>query len=170
MNHRGFLKKLIVFLAMTLVAATSVNGQTRSFQQLVDAYFDDYFKVNPSQATSVGFHQHDHQLEDFSLAAHQHNRSMLLQYLADFESFDPRPLTRLERDDREIMIATIQSLLLEEDRVQMWRKNPDAYSGAVTSSIFSLVKRNFAPTDERLRSVIEREKQIPRALARLARS
>src|SRR5436853_763176 len=62
------------------------------------------------------------------------------------------------------MIATIQSLLLEEDRVQMWRKNADNYSSAVTGSIFSLIKRNFAPPEERLRSVIERERQIPRAL------
>src|SRR5260370_26075545 len=62
------------------------------------------------------------------------------------------------------MIATIRSLLLEEDGVQMWRKNADNYSSAVTSSIFSLIKRNFAPPEERLRSVIEREKQILRAL------
>src|SRR5205807_2375593 len=32
------------------------------------------------------------------------------------------------------------------------------------SSIFALIKRDFAPPEERLRSVIEREKQIPRAL------
>src|SRR6266542_4897000 len=74
-------------------------------------------------------------------------------------------LSRLERNDREIMIATIHSILLEEDRVQMWRKNPDNYSSAVTNTIFSLMKRNFAPAEERLRSVIEREKQIPRALS-----
>jgi len=43
------------------------------------------------------------------------------------------------------MIASIQSILLEEDRVQMWRKNPDNYSGAVTGTIFSIVKRDFAP-------------------------
>src|SRR5205807_6146185 len=70
----------------------------------------------------------------------------------------------LERDDREIMIATIHSILLEEDRVQQWRKNPDNYSGGMTGSIFTLIKRNFAPPEERLRSVIEREKQIPRVL------
>jgi len=62
------------------------------------------------------------------------------------------------------MIATIQSLLLEEDRIQMWLKNPDSYSSALTSSIFSLIKRSFASPEERLQSVIEREKQIPRAL------
>jgi uncharacterized protein (DUF885 family) len=134
------------------------------FHQLVDAYFDDYFKANPSAATSVGFHQYDNQLEDFSDNAHVRTRQRLLKYLAEFQAINPRTLSLLDRDDREIMIATIHSALLEEERVQMWRKNPDNYSSAVTSSIFSLVKRNFAPLEVRLRSVIEREKQIERAL------
>src|ERR1044072_4126588 len=46
----------------------------------------------------------------------------------------------------------------------MARRNPDAYAGAVTGSIFTLIKRNFSPPEARLRSVIERKKQIPRAL------
>jgi len=154
---------LLGFLICLILSAT-VNAKPRSFQQLVDAYFDDYFKANPSQATNVGFHQYDRQLEDFSLAAHQRNRRRLLEYLAAIQAVNPGTLSLLERDDREIMIATIHSLLLEEDRIQQWRKNPDAYSGAVTSSIFSIVKRDFAPAAERLRSVIEREKQIPRVL------
>ncbi|HBB98858.1 MAG TPA: DUF885 domain-containing protein [Blastocatellia bacterium] len=153
-----------IFAALVVLTMTTSIEAKPSFHQLVDAYFDDYFKANPSQATVTGFHQYDNQLEDFSLAAHQRNRRRLLQYLAAFQAINPQTLSQLDRDDREIMIATIRSALLEEDRVQMWRKNPDSYSGAVTSSIFSLIKRNFAPPDERLRSVIAREKQIPRAL------
>src|SRR5947207_10059704 len=162
MRRLGF--DILVGLLALLVMATSIDAQPRTFHELVDAYFEDYFKTNPSQATTVGFHQYDHQLEDFSLAAHETNRRKLVEYLAAFQALNPRMLSTMERDDREIMIATIHSLLLEEDRVQMWRKNADNYSSAVTSSIFALIKRDFAPPEERLRSVIEREKQIPRAL------
>src|SRR5438552_5709229 len=161
---RYFFVRFLLALFVSLVMTTPTNARPRTFQELVDAYFDDYFKANPSQATSAGFHQYDNQLEDFSLASHQRNRRRLREYLAAFQAVNPRTLSQLDRDDREIMIATIHSALLEEARVQMWRKNPDSYSGAVTSSIFSLIKRNFAPSDERLRSVIAREKQIPRAL------
>ncbi len=159
--YSAFLFAVVCCLAMTI----SIDAKPRSFQQLVDAYFDDYFKANPSQATNIGWHQYDRQLEDFSLAAHARTRRRLAEYLAAFEAINPRALSANDRDDREIMIATIHSLLLEEDRIQQWRKNPDNYSSAVTSSVFSLIKRDFAPADERLRSVIEREKQIPRALA-----
>src|SRR5258708_22891144 len=154
---------LLAIFAIALMT-TTIKAKPRSLQEIVDAYFDDYFKANPSQATSVGFHQYDHQLEDFSLAAHQRNRRKLLEYLAAFQAVNPRPLSPNERDHREIMIATIHSLLLPADRVQQWRKNPDNYSSAVTGTIFNLIKRNFASPEERLRSVIEREKQIPRAL------
>jgi uncharacterized protein (DUF885 family) len=154
---------LLAFLICLTISAT-VNAKPRSFHDLVEWYFDDYFRANPSQATNVGFHQHDQKLEDFSVSAHRRYRRMLMQYLAEFQAIDVRRLSPNDRDDREIMIATIHSLLLEEDRVQQWRKNPDNYSSAVTGTIFSLIKRNFAPPEERLRSVIERENQIPLAL------
>src|SRR4030088_3383564 len=162
MRRSGF--SILLVIMVSLIMAISISAKPRTLQVLVDAYFEDYFRANPSQATSVGFHQYDQQLEDFSLAAHQRNRRKLLAYLKQFQAINPRTLSENDRDDREIMIASIQSSLLEEDRVQMWRKNPDAYSGAVTGSIFSIIKRDFAPAAERLRSVIEREKQIPRAL------
>jgi uncharacterized protein (DUF885 family) len=161
--HSNFSKTLAVLFTI-LLTAVGMNAAPKSFKQIVDDYFDDYFKANPSQATSVGFHQYDHELEDISLAAHQRTRTRLLSYLKQFQALKPENLSESDRDDREIMIATIQGSLLEEDRVQMWRKNPDNYSGAATGSIFSIVKRNFAPLTGRLRSVIEREKQIPRAL------
>ena len=161
---RRCLHRLLSIVLVSLSLAATLAAKPRPFPEIVDAYFDDYFKANPSAATTVGFHQYDSQLEDFSAAAHERTRQRLLKYLAEFEAVNPKTLAPLERDDREIMIATIHGALLEEERVQMWRKNPDKYSSVVTSSIFDLVKRNFAPLDARLRSVIEREKQIERVL------
>src|ERR1700675_818423 len=132
-----------------IVLGAKTNAKARTFHQVVDAYFEDFFKANPSQATGVGFHQYDHQLEDFSLAAHQRNRRLLLAYLAEFQAINPSTLSQDDRDDREIMIALMRSGLLEEEQVQMWRKNADNYSGAGTGSIFTIIKRNFAPAPER---------------------
>ncbi len=165
MNNFRWLRDAFLILCVAFAANMSSSAKPRNFHEAVDAYFDDYFRAKPSAATDAGFHQYDNQLEDFSAAAHERRRQQLLNYLSEFEAIKPQTLAPLERDDREIMIATIHSALLEEERVQMWRKNPDNYSTAVTSSIFSLVKRNFAPLDVRLRSVIEREKQVERAFA-----
>jgi len=48
--------------------------------------------------------------------------------------------------------------------IQRWKKDPDLYSSAVSSSLFPLIKRNFAPINERLASVISRENKMPEAL------
>src|SRR5438046_4398000 len=127
---------IVLFVLSGAIMTTRTHAKPRPFQQIVDAYFDDYFKTNPSQATSVGFHQYDHQLEDFSLSAHQLNRRKLVEYLAAFQALNPRALSPLERDDREIMIVTIHSLLLEEDHVQISRQTQDNYSNAVSISYF----------------------------------
>jgi len=41
----------VVLLSLVLIAPLA--AKPRSFSQLVDAYFDDYFKANPSQATNA---------------------------------------------------------------------------------------------------------------------
>src|SRR5437588_13099409 len=109
MNYRFFHHLALGFTMLAFM--TTANAKPQSFQQLVDAYFDDYFKANPSQATNAGFHQYDHQLEEFSLVAHARNRRQLLEYLAAFQAVNPRTLSQNDRDEREIMIATIHSSL-----------------------------------------------------------
>src|SRR2546430_11639710 len=99
MRRLGF--DILVGLLVLLIMATSIDAKPLTFHELVDAYFDDYFRANPSQATNVGFHQYDRQLEDFSLSTHQRNRRTLVEYLAAFQTLNPRALSPLERDDRD---------------------------------------------------------------------
>ncbi len=47
------------------------------------------------------------------------------------------------------------------EQIRPWEKNPDVYSSGITNSIFVIMARTFAPPEERLKSVIAREKQIP---------
>jgi uncharacterized protein (DUF885 family) len=152
-----------------LAQTATASAPARSYAQLVDAYFNDYFANNPTQATGVGFHQHDAKLEDFSLAHHQAYQRMLQKYLTEFAALDARKLSQADRDDRDLLVNNIKAQLLEEQRIQMWRRNPDIYSSTVTGSIFALIKRNFAPAEERMRSVIAREQQTPAALQQARR-
>src|SRR5262249_36355897 len=64
--------------------------------------------------------------------------------------------------DLDWMTASIHSELLAIEDIQQWKKDPDLYSSGVTNSIFVVMKRNFAPPEVRLRSVIARERQIPK--------
>lgn len=141
---------------LALLAAGAMIASAQSpFDQLVDQYFNEHFEFSPSEATSDGFHQYDSKLEDYSQRSMQAEAAMDRQYLAKFESIP-------QSDDRDVMLARIRAELLAIEEIRSWEKNPDDYSSGVTSSIFSLIKRKFAPPDARLKSVIAREKLIPR--------
>lgn len=144
-----------------------MTGETKpvaDFNALVDKYFDFYFSFHPSEATGAGFHQYDNKLEDYSAAAHAQQIRGLKDYLSKFEAIDGSRLPPYTQGDREWIISSIHSGLLELEDIQMWKKDPDSYTGGITNSIFLIMKRNYAPPEDRLRSAIAREKQVPKAL------
>ena len=146
------------------VASAAETKRVTNFNALVDKYFDFYFSFHPSEATAEGFHQYDQKLEDYSAAAHAQQIRGLKEYLGKFEAVDRSTLSPDTQGDLDWIISSIHAGLLELEDIQMWKKDPDSYSGGVTNSIFVIMKRNYAAPEERLRSVIDRERQIPKAL------
>ncbi|HZQ67062.1 MAG TPA: DUF885 domain-containing protein [Terriglobales bacterium] len=129
--------------------------------QLIDRYFDFYFRNHPTAATAVGFHQFDGKLEDFSRQALTSEIAGLKDFQARFDSVVDSDMPADARVDRELVRSAIKARLLELESIQMWRKDPDLYTSSVSYSVFLVMKRNFAPAEERLRAVIARERQIP---------
>ena len=148
-------------LARQAQTATSSTSTMAVFNRLVDDYFDFYFKFEPTEGTAAGFHQYDNQLEDYSSAAVEAKIAGLQLYLAKLNEFPNAPLPESAAGDREFLCGQIREQLLELQQIQMWRKDPDTYTGGVSNSIFVLMARSFAPPEDRLRSAIAREREIP---------
>ncbi len=161
---RTFLKIFLSLLICFSAVAFAASDPAADFNALVDKYFDFYFQNNPAEATQDGFHQYDSKLADYSAAGRTQEINGLKDYLAQFEKLDRSGLPPDTSADLDWMISSIHSQLLALENVQMWRKDPDSYTSSVTDSIFALMKRNFAPPEERLRSVIARERQFPKVL------
>jgi uncharacterized protein (DUF885 family) len=51
--------------------------------------------------------------------------------------------------------------LLTLETIRPWEKNPDIYSSGIAASAFTIMSRRFASPDDRLRSLVAREKQMP---------
>ena len=155
----------LLLCPFAVLSARPSSQPTNAFDTLVNKYFDFYFSFHPSEGTAAGLHQYDRQLEDYSAEAQQKQAQGLKDFLTQFEALDASKLASDKAADREWMISSIHSDLLELESIQMWRKDPDYYSGRADNSVFVIMKRNYAPLEERLRAVIERENQIPRSLA-----
>lgn len=150
---------LIAFLLLlSMFSSARPHKQSSNYNQLVDEYFDFHFQFHPSDATLNGFHQYDHQLEDYSAKAATAEIAQLNDFKARFEHISTLPMTDDTIADRNLVISAINSRLLELNDIQMWKKNPDLYSSGVSNSIFVLMARNFAPPEDRLRAVIDRER------------
>lgn len=165
----GLVFCLVVFCHLTLTLVPNMHaGNARNvadFDKLVDSYFDFYFQFHPKDATAAGFHQYDAKLEDYSLASREGEISNLRTFDDQLNRLDPSKLPAESAGDLAFLQSTIKGRLLELQVIQMWRKDPSTYVNNATESIFVIIKRNFAPPEERLRSVVARERQIPAVLA-----
>src|SRR5438067_1098327 len=138
-------------------------SQTSAWDALVDRFFDQVdFRFTPSAGTSAGFHQYDTKLEDFSRESMLQESAMLRRFEEEVAAFPASKLSPEQAADREILLGTIRSSRLDVDVIRAWETNPDRYSSTASNAIFVIMSRKFAPPEERLKSVIERERQMPK--------
>ena len=144
----------------------SADGAMQTFNYLSDQFFSQvYFKFSPTGGTAAGLHQYDAQLEDYSAAGVEREIAALRGFEKKVAAIDASALDAPAAADREILLNNIRSELLSLEVVRGWEKNPDSYSSGITSSAFVILERPYAPTDTRLRALVEREKKMPQALA-----
>jgi uncharacterized protein (DUF885 family) len=150
--------------AQTPMSQTNQN-QTAAWHTLVDAYFDQvYLPYNPTAGTSAGLHQYDAKLENYSRASLNEQAAALHEYEQKVSAFPTAGLSEWDAGDRAFLLGNIRSQLLSLENIRPWEKNPDWYSSGITNSAFTIIERNYAPADVRLKSLIAREQQMPAAL------
>ncbi len=158
------LLSLFFLVAPAPAAMTATAPPQTAFNSLVDEYFDFYFQFHPTAGTQAGFHQYDGKLEDFSRPGMDAEIAGLLKFEKQFGSIQSKQLSQESAGDLEVLTSAIQGRLLELQNIQMWRKDPDVYISDLSYGVFLIMRRDFAPAPDRLRSVISREREIPRVL------
>jgi uncharacterized protein (DUF885 family) len=152
--------------SQVIAHATNETWQ-QQFEKASNEYFDQvYFPYAPTNGTLVGYHQYDAQLEDFSRKNIDAEIADLKKFQARLEAIHPdqSPADFVPRSDREIVLGNIRSELLTLETIRPWEKNADNYSSTCANGAFTLMERKFASPDDRLRSLIAREKQMPTLL------
>jgi len=158
------LASVIGFL-LSGVASQRADATAR-WNALADDYIDQIlFRFNPSQGTTAGLHQFDSQLEDYSRANIDKQVGALQEFEKRVVAFDASALSPTDAADREMLLGAIRSSLLTLQVIRPWEKDPDSYSGTASGGVYVIMIRKFAPTNDRLRSAVARERQIPALLA-----
>ncbi len=162
-------KCLALVLASTLSLSTFQLAQAstnpdEALQKIGDDYIAYLFKTEPPRATSAGVHTYDNELGDYSAQSVAEDIKSKKEYLDRLKSVDFQALSVNSKIDWNLLVGDISSSLLDNEVRQFWKMDPDLYSSVATRGVFSLIQRDFAPLESRLKCVIEREKRIPSVL------
>ncbi|HEX8137421.1 MAG TPA: DUF885 family protein [Pyrinomonadaceae bacterium] len=144
------------------VTAAGVNAR---FRQLAEGYLRGYYAFNPTEATAAGLHEYDAQLESRSATSVAREVRRLRFVLQALMRIWPGALTDEARLDYQVLVAHAQAQLLELEDVRMWQRDPNLYNRLAASSIDNILKRNYAPIEQRLEAFLRREQAITRLLA-----
>ncbi|HYE65626.1 MAG TPA: DUF885 family protein, partial [Pyrinomonadaceae bacterium] len=144
--------------------ALSSNAITARFYQVADAYLRGSYAFNPTRATALGLHEYDRALESRSRESVAREVRRLRTALAELARIWEPGLTPEARYDYLVLASHARGQLLELEEIRMWQRDPNIYNRLAAASIDNILKRNYAPIEQRLDALLARERQIGRLL------
>jgi len=135
------------------------GGGDSAFAQFSEAFLKSYLDWRPQSAVSLGYHQFDRQVTDYSKASIAAELQRLKDYRAKLGTLDTGSLSAHAFIDYRILRSAIDNELFHFEDEQEFTKNPMSYAQAV--DINNYIKRDFAPLEERVGDIIAVERQLP---------
>ncbi len=155
---------LTVFVSFSAVTNPLAAGSgDAGFARLSDEFLTGYLAWRPLMATTLGLHEYDGKITDYSRASIEGEMARLKQFEARLAALRPESLSRETRFDWQILLTGVRGELLRFREMASYTRNPMTYAGALDLNVYA--KRNFAPLDDRLRSIVAIEKEAPKMFA-----
>jgi uncharacterized protein (DUF885 family) len=151
-------------IALSLPCRSSFAAQTADaeYEAVADEYIKGYFAARPLQGTALGLHEYDGKITDYSRLALDAELSRLRRFDDRLAKFDPSKLSPRQSIDLRILQAAVKKELFQMQDMSTFERNPMVYARAADVNVY--VKRNFAPLEDRVRSLVAIESQIPNIL------
>lgn len=135
-----------------------------NYDRLSDEFFDVYYTYHPPHATRQGLHQYDNSLGHYQRDEIEETLRRMKAIQAQVSAIDPTSMDEQHALDHPVLTTRIKREIYWVETWRFWENNPLFYKDIITEGVFNLVSRNFAPLEERLKSVIAREKDVPKIL------
>ena len=165
-NKNAFRKTLwfaLVLLTLCLgAAAFAAQTDDTEYEARAVDYINTYLAAHPLQGTALGLHEYDGKITDYSRLSLDAELHRLRRFDDVLAKFDPAKLSPRQSIDLRILQAAVKKDLFEMQDMSIFERNPMVYAGAADVNVY--IKRNFAPLDDRVRSLAAIESQIPNIL------
>lgn len=146
-------------------AAAADPALDARFAELSKKALDTWMQLSPVNATQVGDHRFDTQIDDLSAAGRQKSVEAGKALLAELDAIDAKRLSRENQVDAAILRNQLQSDLWSSETLQGWAWDPQLYNGLAGGAIYGLMAREFAPLPERIKAATERMEKLPQLFA-----
>lgn len=144
-------------------AAPVAESPDSQFEALASKYIEEFLQSHPQDATELGDHRFDAELNDYSLEGVAKDAKAARDYLASLKAIKPKKLGADNQLDYAIFKDNLESTLLELETIRAHEWNPTLYNGA--NPIYPLISREHAPLRARLLSIKARLAKIPHIVA-----
>ncbi len=153
--------RVLSIIALSLSFASHFAAQTpdAEYEAVAEEYIRGYFAARPLQGTALGLHEYDGKITDYSRLALDAELSRLRRFDDRLKKFDPDKLSQRQSIDLRILQAAIKKELFQMQDMSTFERNPMVYARAADVNVY--VKRNFAPLEDRVRSIVAIESQVP---------
>src|SRR2546427_5315731 len=158
---------LILLLAVLWLFAQGIRGfgaetEDGEYEAVAEEYIKGYLGAHPLEGTALGLHEYDGKITDYSRLALDAELARLLRFDDRLNKFDRTKLSPRQSVDLRILQAAVKKDLFEMQEMSVFERNPMVYARAADVNVY--IKRNFAPLEDRVRSLVAIESQIPNIL------
>ncbi len=140
-------------------AAETEDGE---YEAVAEEYIKGYLGAHPLEGTALGLHEYDGKITDYSRLALDAELSRLRRFDDRLSKFDPGKLSPRQSIDLRILQTAVKKDIFEMQDMSVFERNPMVYARAADVNVY--IKRNFAPLEDRVRSLVAIESQIPNIL------
>ncbi|HEV3242978.1 MAG TPA: DUF885 domain-containing protein [Chthoniobacterales bacterium] len=150
--------------AICLPLASSIALQTpdQEYEAVAEDFIKGYFAARPLLGTSIGMHEYDGKITDYSRLALDAELFRLKKYEDRLQKFELTKLSQRQSIDLRILQAGICKEIFQREAMAIFERDPMVYARAADVNIY--IKRNFAPLEDRVHSIIAIESQVPNIL------
>jgi uncharacterized protein (DUF885 family) len=135
-----------------------------AFADRVATFFDEYLRLDPVAASSIGDHRFDDRWPDMTDAGRTERLAFVDRWSAELGRADLARLSREELADRDVLLLELDAMRFRDVELGEERWDPLGWIYLMGGGIFPLLAREFAPLTSRLASIAGRLEGLPALL------
>src|SRR5437016_11243928 len=152
----------VLAICLPLTSLLALQTPDSEYEAIAEEFIKGYFAARPLLGTAMGLHEYDGKITDYSRLALDAELSRLKRFEDRLREFDLDKLSQRQSIDLRILQGAIRKEIFQREAMSIYERDPMVYVRAADVNIY--IKRNFAPLDDRVHSIVAIESQVPNIL------